>query len=117
MVVFYEITVYGNNKKPFRFPEGFSSCAEEKLLGSEQFVRLGFFVGSAVGVDGTGLDRFVQTAAELAGEFGGGGISGGDSGAKFLFNGFELADAGAVAKVRLLAGAKTLDSRFGVSHD
>ena len=89
----------------------------ENLLGGKQFVSLGFFVGSAVGMDGSSLDRFVEAAAELAGEFGGGSITGGNGSAEFLFNGFEFADAGTVAEVSLFAGSQTFDGRFGMGHD
>ena len=79
-----------------------------KLLGSEQFVSLRFFVGSAVGMDGTGFDRFIQTAGESFCQFSGGSIAGGDSCAEFFLNGFQFADTGAIAEIGFLLVARRL---------
>jgi hypothetical protein len=85
--------------------------------GVQQFVSLGLLVGNPIGMDGTDLGGLVQTAAKLLAEFGSGiFFAGGHSSAELLLDGFEFADAGTVAEVRLFAGAQTFQSRFGVSH-
>jgi hypothetical protein len=87
-----------------------------KLFRSEQFIRLGFFVGGTVGMDGSGLDRFIQAAGKSFGQLGSGGIAGGDSGTQFFLNGFQFADSGTVAEVRFFAGGQTFDGRLGMRH-
>ena len=76
-----------------------------KLLGSEQFVSLRFFVGSAVGMDGTGFDRFIQTAGKVFCQLDSGSIAGGDCGTQFLLNGLQFTDPRPVAEVRFFKTA------------
>ena len=67
-------------------------------------------------MDGAEFCSFVEDACKLAGELCGGSIIGFDSGAKFLLDGFDFADTGAVAQIGLAAGADALDGGLHVCH-
>ena len=86
--------------------------------GVHQLAQLRFLVGGLVGVDHAffgGLVKFADTFTQQQSSVG--GISGGDSGAEFLFNSFESAFTGAVAGVLLAAGAHPFDSGLQMSHN
>ena len=58
-------------------------------------------------MNGTGFGNFVQLAGEFFGILGSGSsVTGSNSGTQVLFNGFEFADAGAVAEISFFAGAQ-----------
>ena len=110
------LALYDNIKRAavylYRFQQPLLAQENQKLLGNNKFVGLGFLAGSAIGRDDTDLGSLVQTADKGTAEFIDLSIASFNSGAQFLFQSFELTESGTVAEISFSAGPQTFGSLF-----